>query len=428
MYLNLKQAELPKYLTIRINFKIDDKESVKKIIDLISRYNNARDKFYKYIIDNYGDLKTFLKKEFGKEIRRYDDWKRLSENFEQKIIAGKFYHIVYDVLLNAKYSEAVIYEVYSVLKSLNCLRDKLKQLGEYKLANELPSDSEIEFKLWNHVTCIGSREKSHRGNRNVKFFEDSTLRIAYFNRQYIYGRWYEDSKRDSQILMDLIKRCNSSDPIPYTARVIVYFDREDLDVVRGQVHISLPIDYVLSFYNVPKYQHWFNGIISGKDVNADRINSVVVRMKDFKAIAWKTFWFEEANIKNIPRDRVWFWINHTIKNDIYWCLRHKCFIHVFEDYELIGEWKWIDSLKNKKLRDTEANWKMITFRSSIVEKYNVELYKHNLPLPHLIHPVYTSKIAKEVHTLFGWDVHTTSAYLIACFGAIEHELNQERDN
>ncbi|GEM_PF-1837335 len=428
MYLNLKQVELPKYLTIRINFKIDNKECVKKIINLISRYNNARDKFYKYIIDSYGDLKTFIKKEFGKEIKRYEDWKKLSENFEQKIIAGKFYQIVYDVLPNAKYSEAVVYEVYSTLKSLNCLRDKLRSLGEYKLVNELPNDNEIEFEIWKHVTCIGSREKSHKGNRNIKFYEDGTLRITYFNRQYIYGKWYEDSKRDSQILMDLIKRCNSENTIPYTARVIIYLDRKDLDIVKGQVHISLPIDYVFSFYNVPKYQHWFNGIISGKDINADRINSVIVRMIDFKAIAWKTFWFEEASIKNIQCDRIWYWINYAIKNDIYWCLDHKCFIHVFEDCNLIGDWKLLNTLRRKKLKDTEANWRMITFRSSVVEKYTIELYKYNLPLPYLTHPAYTSKIAEEVHTLFGWDIHTTSAYLIACFGAIEHELNQEKDN
>ncbi len=417
----MKIVELPKYLTIKLEGVIEKQEHQNKLFNKIVQYNIARDKYFKYIIQDYGDLKTYLLKKFNKKITRYEDWKKLSEKDFVKVIAGAEYHIVYDILENAKYSEAVVMETISTLMSINALKDKLRTLGEYKLTNELPNDSEIEFNIWRHITCIGSTYRTDKGNRNVKFFSDRTFRITCSQRDYVYGKFLVHGKY-REIMYDLINKCQNNNPIPYTVRAILKSDVTE-NIWKIDFHVSLPFEYIIQFYQKVEINHEIDtDKVTGHDINIDRLNDVVINIKNLQIITHKTFWFEEASRKNILKERVWNEIVKAIRESIVWNLENNSCNHVFEDYEFIGDWKLISTLRGKKLKSSEANWKITTFRSSVIEKYAIELYKYNLPLPKVIDPSFTSKIAEEIHSFLGLDKHTISAYLIACFGVIEKEL------
>ena len=422
----MKVLELPKYLTIRIGGIIEGIENIRLLINLISKYNLARDTAYKYIIQEFSDLKTFLAKKYGKVIKKYEDWKKLSDRFE-KTIAGHLYHIAYEKLSNKKYAEAVSLEVYSTLKSLNCLRDKLRQLGEYRLVNELPNDNEIEFKIWKHVTCIGNTDKSDRGNRNIKLFDDRTLRITYLTREYIYGKWSVHSRKYKEIIYDLISNIENGNYIPYTAKVVLKNEYIGNEVLPVEIHITLPFEYVMKFEKIVQHNvtNYPMDKITGHDVNVDRINDVIVNVKNLQIVTHRTFWFDEVNIKNISHDYIWNKIVLKITESIGWNVGNKSFIHVFEDYELIGDWKLLDQLKNKSLKNSESNWRKYSFRSSVIEKYGIELYKYGLPLPKLINPSFTSKLAEETCHFFGLDKHTMSTYYITVFYILEQEINNK---
>ena len=413
--------ELPKYWTIKIGGIIEEIENVNKFEDLIVKFNRARDETYKYIIQEFGDLKSFLQKKFNKTIKRYEDWKALSEKFERMVAGFLRSEVTYQYIQNKIYADTVALKVYSTLKSLNCLRDKLRSLGEYKLVNELPNDNEIEFGTWLFIESLGDKDVSSKGNRNIKLFKDGTLRITYAIRNYIYGKWSCKGKKYSQVINKLLTDIENGNYIPYTARVLIA--KEFCDKLVLDIHITLPFDYV--FGDIKQIYAPNTGRITGHDVNVDRINDVIVRVKDLKLVKHKTFWFDEANVKNINSDRIWTTIEKKIRESIVWNMKHQSYIHAFEDYELIGDWKFIDLLRNKPFRNPESNWRKYSFRSSVIEEYGIELYKLGLPKPYLINPSFTSKLAEETCYFFGLDRHTMSAYYTAVLYLLKQELNNK---
>lgn len=60
-------------------------ENVSKFEDLIIKLNRARDETYKFITQELSNLKTFPQKKFNKVIKKYEDWKTLSEKFERTV-------------------------------------------------------------------------------------------------------------------------------------------------------------------------------------------------------------------------------------------------------------------------------------------------------------------------------------------------------
>jgi len=409
----------PEYITIITYSRITGIENIKLLLNYISKYNLARDRIYKTFVENYHNLQT-LWKEYGIYVSKFEDLKKINEKKEKALIQNEFYDIAYDVLLNAGYAEGVSWEVYATLKSLNALKLKVKELDK-KLVDSIPNDDEIEFNLWKYITCIGRATKYDKGNRNIKLLSTNEARIN-LNIKWVNVPIWIKSRKYRYVIQNLIDNISNGNYIAYTARVIVNKEYVGGTSLPIEIHITVPIEPMYEIY--PKIKVRESPLVAGHDVNSDRLNTVIIDSRNFKAIHWRTWWYTNASIKNINADKIWNEITQTIGNDIEFCRQRNCFYHVFEDYSLIGEWKLLDSLRHKKLRDTEANWRMITFRSSVIEKYGIELYLLGYSLPQLIHPKGTTQIAEEIHTLFGWDVHTTSAYLIACFGTIEKEMKQ----
>ena len=429
----IKIIELPREITY-IGYAIfKGFNNIIQLDYLIQKFNNAKDEAVK-IVKEYGGYKELVKKvtqevntKAGKrifkitEIRKYEDYKLI----DNKVLAGYLYQHIYNELPNMKYSTTVFFEVLNAFKSINVLRDKLKLIGKYKLANELPSDLEIEFNYWNFISCIGTKEKGRKGNRNIKVNPNGEVRInnpfgrditGFVKFEGRFGRIFK------QIYNDLI----SIDQLQYYARVVRIFENYNSEYVRCAIHVIIPFDIHVQ-YDCGKivYPDVTQLLMSGQDVNADRVNSVIVNRKDLQIVNIRTFWFDEANQKGVDSDYVWWRIEKELHELFRWLKKNKCFLSIWEDYELMGMWRFIIQLKGEKLRSSEGNWRKFTFRSSIIEKAGVVAVREYYPLPILHNPAGIDKLAKETCSYFGLDEHMMEAYYIATLWHLEQEINDK---
>jgi len=411
----IKLAQLPDYITIKIPCKIYGFNNIINLDYLIQKFNETKETYFKYVLEE-GGYKQLVRKTLGKEIKKYNDYKRINEY----TIVNKTYHIVYSITKDAFLAKTATLQVLWTLKGLNALKDKLRELGHYKESESIPTEHEVEFSYWNYIACIGAKEKGHKGNRKIKLRQDGhTLEILNPFGDRIIGSYRFEGKF-GKILRSIFEHEIWRDQLGYFAKLIRLHENWKTETLHCQLHVTIPMDTYLKYAGLSVREPTLvTGYASGADVNSDRINVAVIRVKDLRLIDYKTFWYDEVNSKGFPHDEAWRIISRRLHEMYVWLRQKNSLYHVFEDYELIGEWKLINQLRGRKLKSSESNWRMVTFRSSVIEKAILIAIRENFPLPVLIDPSNTSQIAKELAPLIGLDIHTTSAYVITCLGILE---------
>jgi len=160
---------------------------------------------------------------------------------------------------------------------------------------ELSSDLEIEFSNWNYISCIGVEEECRKGNRNIKLDSEGDLRINNPFGSYLTGKVKLNSRFGrifKQIYNDLI----DNDLLQYYARIVKMNERFYDETLVCEVQISVPFETYLQYdFGKVIYPNVTYSLMSGQDVNVDRVNSVIVNRKTLRIVNMRTFWFDEAN-------------------------------------------------------------------------------------------------------------------------------------
>ena len=417
----VRVASLPEYITATFSCRFKGFENIKNFDYLIQKFNEARDEYFKFVLEE-GGYKELVRKKTGINLTRYELYKKVDD----KLIAGYTCNEIYGIIQDKAFAQTISMLILWTLKGLNALKDKLKELGYRKEAESIPTEFEIEFNYWNFIACIGTSERGYKGNRKIKLRPDGkTIDILNPFDRDISGI-FKFRGKFGKIFKIIFENEIWKDKLGYFAKVVRVSENWKNETLYCKVHISVPIDYYLYYggHHVFQPNIWF-GIASGSDVNTDRINTTIVRVKDLKLLDYKTFWFDEVNAKNFSRKKAWEIISSKLHEMFRWVKQKGSRFHVFEDYELIGQWKLINSLRGEKLKNSESNWRLTTFRNSVIEKAVLIAIRENFPIPILINPSETTQIAKELAPMLGLDIHTTSAYVITCLGILEtiNEIN-----
>jgi len=106
-------------------------------------------------------------------------------------------------------------------------------------------------------------------------------------------------------------------------------------------------------------------LYGGVDVNIDRINLVIVD-KYGKLRDVRTFWFEDASRRDYPRRKVRTLIGMTIHEMLKYAYHHGVKMLFLENPDALEKPR-LSSIRNGRRLSKNYNWRVATFRSSIIE-------------------------------------------------------------
>jgi hypothetical protein len=183
--------------------------------------------------------------------------------------------------------------------------------------------------------------------------------------------------------------------------------------VHGEVHITVPLD--MYYEHMARHRRNNGKLIVGVDVNADRINLVIID-EDGELIDHRTFWFSEVTTRGFPKHKAWSIIGMRIHELLDYAYRHGVKTLFLENPEVLGRLRlmWV---RNGDRKHENYNHKVATFRSSIIERIALKAPLYSIRVGY-VNPRGTtnSKEHDELMKRYGLNRHTASAYLIALRG------------
>ncbi|MCD6301571.1 MAG: hypothetical protein J7L82_05825 [Staphylothermus sp.] len=316
------------------------------------------------------------------------------------------------VRLAYEFRKAVLYATRMIAKGLNTngilrkLRSMLnKAYGDsaYKIAKTIVKGCEFNGGNPRHIKVkklfiISNGESSRFGNRNVRFESINIMKVKYpYDGSWImlraaFGRKYVSLIQD---VVELTKEKKLS----YGAR-IVFRDG------RIYLHISIPIALYL--------QHFKRGdtsgeLIAGFDLNADRINMVIVdRYGKIRDIM--TRWFPEVTSHGFPKSKARTMRLEALAKLLKYAYHHSVGVVVFENL--------LNIKRRKFTKNPVANRKITKFAKRMLLKHGIVMaMKYGFRILQ-VDPKGTthSREHNEVMKKYGLDKHTASAYIIALKG------------
>jgi hypothetical protein len=183
--------------------------------------------------------------------------------------------------------------------------------------------------------------------------------------------------------------------------------------VHGEVQVTIPLD----IYYEHMSRHKRNGgkLFGGVDVNADRINLVIID-EDGELIDHKTFWFSEATARGFPKHRAWSIIGMRIHEMLDYAYNHGVKTLFLENPEVLGRLRlmWI---RSGDRGHGNYNYKVSVFRSSIIERIALKAPLYSIRVGY-VNPRGTTNSTEhdELMKKYGLDRHTASAHLTALRG------------
>jgi hypothetical protein len=305
-----------------------------------------------------------------------------------------FRDIAYGVIPNRRYADGAVTLVMGIYESCRALGVDFRsvELSDWLMFQQ----SELEYPNRNitlkpnyefHVTTVGFDGSIDRVvlkptiPRNYKELLDAVLtrHIKYVGKVMIDGV----GARDNQLWL------------------------------HGEVHMTVPLDV----YYEHMVRHKRNGgkLFGGVDVNADRINLVIIN-EGGELIDHRTFWFSETTARNFPKHKVWSIIGMRIHKLLEYAYNNGVRALFLENPEALGRLKlmWI---KNGNRKHENYNYKVSIFRSSIIERITLKAPLYSIKVG-FISPRGTTNSEEhdELMRKYGLDKHTASAYLIALRG------------
>jgi len=188
------------------------------------------------------------------------------------------------------------------------------------------------------------------------------------------------------------------------------------------MQLTIPLDF--HYKHMTRYGGNYGSLYGGVDVNTDRINLAIVdkygRLRDVR-----TFWYEDASRRGYPRRRARVLISMAVHEMLKYAHYHEVKILFLENPNTLGKLKllWI---KNGRRLHRNYNWKVMTFRSNIIEMVAMKAPLYSIKIEY-VNPkgTTTSKEHDEVMWKYSLDRHTASAYLIALKGIERHTMIQK---
>ncbi len=309
-----------------------------------------------------------------------------------------FRKVIYEVIPNRRYTDGVIILIRGIYESCRQLGVDFKEveLGDWLMFQQ----SEKEYPVRNitlkqnyefHITTIDYRGTSER------VVIKPTIPKSY---RFLLDKILDEKQK-------------------HTARMIIkdYGVRKNRLWVHGEVQLIIPLDFYYKY--MARYRKNYGRLYGGVDVNTDRINLAIVdrygRLRDTK-----TFWFEDVIRRGYPRRRARSVIGMKVHEMLKYAYHHGVKTLFLENPSILGKLRllWI---RNGKRLHKNYNWKVNTFRSSIIEMITMKapLYATNIKY---VDPRGTthSKEHDEIMKKYGLDKHTASSYLIALKGIESH--------
>ena len=201
----------------------------------------------------------------------------------------------------------------------------------------------------------------------------------------------------------------------HTARVVIkdYGIRKNKLWIHGEIQLTIPIDFCYKY--MARYRRNKGRLYGGVDVNTDRINLAIVDIEGNLRDTY-TFWFREVTARGYPRHRVRTVIGMKIHEMLKYAYHHGVKTLFLENPEVLGKLKLLWIRNDKKLH-RNYNWKVTTFRSSIIEMITMKAPLYSIKVKY-VDPRGTTHSREHdmVMKKYRLDRHTASAYLIALKG------------
>jgi len=201
----------------------------------------------------------------------------------------------------------------------------------------------------------------------------------------------------------------------HTARVVIkdYGVRKNKLWIHGEIQLTIPIDF---YYKcMTRYRKNIGRLYGGVDVNSDRINLAIVDSEGNLRDTY-TFWFREVTARGYPRRKARSVTGMRVHEMLKYAYHHGVKTLFLENPEVLGKLKllWI---RNGRRLNKNYNWKLSTFRSSILEVIAMKAPLYSIKVVY-VDPRGTtnSKEHDEVMRKHRLDRHTASAYIIALRG------------
>jgi len=325
------------------------------------------------------------------------------------------------VRLAYDFRKAVLYATRMISKSMKA-NELLKELrgmlnkgygdSAYKVAKSIVEGCRFNGGNPQHIKVkklfiVGEGEAVRFGNRNVRLEATDRVKIKYpYNRTWLFFK-IQYGKDYLPLVQEIVKLAKEK-KISYSAR-IVFRDG------RMYLHLSIPVDSYLKYFSKGSAN---GSLTAGFDLNADRINMVIVdkfgRIRDVK-----TEWFPEVTSHGYPRSKAKIKRLEALAKLLKYAYHHNVSVVVFENLFIIK--------RRKFTRNSTANRKIPRFAKKELLQYGIIMaMKYGFKVL-LINPKGTtsSKEHSIVMKKYGLDKHTASAHLIALKGIERHSLIQK---
>ena len=206
----------------------------------------------------------------------------------------------------------------------------------------------------------------------------------------------------------------------HTARIVIkdYGVRKNRIWIHGEIQLTIPLDFYYKY--MTRYRKNKGNLYGGVDDNMDRINLAIVdgegRLRDIY-----TFWFRETTARGYPRHRARSVIGMKVHEMLKYAYYHGVKMLFLEKPDVLGRLRllWI---RNGKRLHKNYNWKVATFKSSIIEMITMKVPLYSIKVSY-VDPRGTtsSKEHDKIMKKYRLDRHTASAYLIALKRLIHHK-------
>jgi len=328
--------------------------------------------------------------------------KLLEDNIKyvSPIMLKKYYRsLTYETIPNRRYADGALTLIW-------CVYESCEALGI--------SFNEIEWKNW----LMFQQSEKEFPCRSITLRRDYSVGVSVigFNSEKGKVELRPTVSRSYKGLIDYVieKR------IPYTGRVVLkgYGERKGILWVNGRIDITIP--YNAYFEVMRRFKRNYGKLYGGVDVNSDRLNLAIVdgngRLRDTY-----TFWFREVTAKGYSGHRAWSIIGMKIHEMLKYAYHNGVKTLFLENPEVLGKLRlyWV---RNDKRLHENYNWKVMTFRSSIIGRIILKAPLYSINVKY-VDPKGTTNSEKHhiIMRKHRLDKHTASAYIIALRG-LNHKL------
>ena len=301
----------------------------------------------------------------------------------------------YDIIPNRRYIDGISTLIHASLQSAKALGVDITKL---------------ELKPW--LLFQSETEPWAKGNLNIQFTEYDKVRVLVFDKDKSSRRITIEPvipKGWVKLIRSLVEKALRKE-IGYPARVYITDYGDGLEHLYGEIQVMVKYDFYLEV--MKRFDKPLGNNIAGVDVNADRLNLVVINRGG--DIVWKyTVRFPQITSRGYRRKRAWSIVGEAIHSILRNAYSHGASVIAVENPKIIGylRYYWIrDGERGTK----NYNYKVTIFRNSIIERIIWKAPLYGLQIA-TVNPKGTTHSEDHEYVMrrYGLDRHTASAYLIA---------------